>query len=90
MNTDEFYTLVRSMREAQKQYFKTRCRDTLIESKRLEAAADKEIKRYFEQQTAEVWDKRTGGIDEIVKVLNDILENLNDCRKAIEKITGVK
>ncbi|MBQ8692217.1 MAG: hypothetical protein IJ520_03640 [Synergistaceae bacterium] len=50
MNTDEFYTLVRSMREAQKQYFKTRCRDTLIESKRLEAAADKEIKRYFDEE----------------------------------------
>ena len=57
MNTDEFYTLVRSMREAQRLYFKTRGRDVLIESKRLEAEADKEIQRYFEQQTAEAWDK---------------------------------
>ena len=50
MNANEFYTLVRSMREAQRLYFKTRSRDVLIESKRLEAAADKEIKRYFEQE----------------------------------------
>ena len=50
MNANEFYTLVRSMREAQRQYFKTRSRDTLIESKRLEAAADKEIKRYFDEE----------------------------------------
>ena len=47
---NEFYTLVRSMREAQRQYFKTRSRDTLIESKRLEAAADKEIQRYFDDE----------------------------------------
>ena len=50
MNTDEFYTLVRSMREAQKLYFKTRSRDVLIESKRLETAIDKEIKRYFDEE----------------------------------------
>ncbi len=39
----EFAILVRNMRNKQKEYFKTRARDTLIDSKKLEAAVDKRV-----------------------------------------------
>lgn len=40
----QFFDLVRSMREAQKTYFRTRATSALNESKRLEKAVDDEIK----------------------------------------------
>lgn len=39
----DFAMLVKNMRNKQKEYFKTRAKDTLIESKQLEAAVDKRI-----------------------------------------------
>jgi hypothetical protein len=43
MNIIEFVETVRKMRSAQKNYFKTRNRDFLIESKQLETAIDKAL-----------------------------------------------
>ena len=40
----QFFDLVRSMREAQKTYFRTRATSALNESRRLEKAVDDEIK----------------------------------------------
>jgi hypothetical protein len=50
----EFIELVREMRNAQKEYFKTRSRDLLSKSKQLEKQVDDEIKRAKEgaSQTA--------------------------------------
>lgn len=45
MNAIDFIDLVARMRAAQRQYFKTRERADLIESKRLEAEVDKVIVR---------------------------------------------
>lgn len=45
MNPKEFYDKVVAMREAQKEYFRTRYPDSLKKSKALEAEIDKEIKR---------------------------------------------
>ena len=36
----EFYSLVKEMREAQKEYFRTRSKDSLIKSKSLEKRVD--------------------------------------------------
>lgn len=54
MKAEEFYALVAKMRHAQKEYFKTRSRDWLTESKQLEKQVDDEIKRAKEgaSQTA--------------------------------------
>ena len=41
----EFMQLVREMRKAQKEYFKTRDRDSLAKSKQLEKRVDNEIKK---------------------------------------------
>ena len=41
----EFMQLVREMRKAQKEYFKTRDRDVLAKSKQLEKRVDDEIKK---------------------------------------------
>ena len=45
MNAREFYNTVKSMREAQKNYFKFRTKQFLEESKALERTIDAEIKR---------------------------------------------
>ena len=45
MNAKEFFNLVSRMREAQKEYFKTRSSLDLRESKKLEAEIDAEIER---------------------------------------------
>jgi len=45
MNAREFYNTVKSMREAQKNYFKFRTKQFLEESKALEKTIDAEIKR---------------------------------------------
>lgn len=54
MKPEEFYALVANMRNAQKEYFKTRSRDLLSKSKQLEKQVDDEIKRAKEgaSQTA--------------------------------------
>ena len=43
----DFILLVKSMREAQKQYFKTRNKDTLRQSISLEAEVDSYIQEYL-------------------------------------------
>jgi len=45
MNAKEFYDKVVLMRKAQKEYFATRSKDWLSESKRLEKEIDQEIDR---------------------------------------------
>lgn len=54
MKPEEFYLLVANMRNAQKEYFKTRSRDLLSKSMQLEKQVDEEIKRAKEgaSQTA--------------------------------------
>lgn len=54
MKAEEFYALVANMRNAQKEYFKTRSRDLLSKSMQLEKQVDDEIKRAKEgaSQTA--------------------------------------
>lgn len=54
MKPEEFYLLVANMRNAQKEYFRTRSRDLLSKSKQLEKQVDDEIKRAKEgaSQTA--------------------------------------
>lgn len=45
MSAKEFFILVKDMREAQKEYFRTRSRDALVRSKNLEKKVDEEIIR---------------------------------------------
>lgn len=45
MNAKDFFDLVSQMRNAQKNYFRTKAVDYLAESKRLEKAVDSEISR---------------------------------------------
>ena len=45
MNAREFFDLVSDMRQAQKDYFKTRDKEVLVKSKELEKRVDDEIKR---------------------------------------------
>ena len=45
MNAKEFFDTVAKMRHAQKQYFKARSAEWLIESKELEKKVDDEIRR---------------------------------------------
>lgn len=45
MNAKEFFNVVAKMRHAQKQYFKNRSTEWLIESKDLEKKIDAEISR---------------------------------------------
>ena len=45
MNSRTFFEKVALMREAQKDYFRTRSRDALRKSKALEAELDREIER---------------------------------------------
>lgn len=54
MKPEEFYLLVANMRNAQKEYFRTRSRDLLSKSMQLEKQVDDEIKRAKEgaSQTA--------------------------------------
>ena len=51
MNPKEFYELVKSMRKAQRDYFRTRDLEILKKSKHLESILDKEIKRVEEVTT---------------------------------------
>ena len=55
----EFLQLVREMRAAQKDYFKTRDKDVLAKSKQLEKRVDDEIKKEegFANNTQEQLDK---------------------------------
>lgn len=48
MNAKQFFDLVSEMRAAQKEYFRTRSKDVLGQSKGLEAKVDAEIKRVNE------------------------------------------
>lgn len=48
MNSYEFYNLVKTMREVQKQYFETRDNSTFRWARKLENEVDKEIKRVDE------------------------------------------
>lgn len=45
MNAREFFNKVVEMRNAQKEYFKTKDKDVLEEAKTLEAEIDREIRR---------------------------------------------
>lgn len=45
MPPTQFYDLVRRMRTAQREYFRTRSREILAQSKALEAQVDKELLR---------------------------------------------
>lgn len=45
MNARDFFDLVSDMRQAQKEYFKTRDKEVLVKSKELEKRVDDEIKR---------------------------------------------
>ena len=47
---DDFYELVKQMRETQKLYFKTRDANVLNESRRLEKEVDKAIKEHDEDK----------------------------------------
>lgn len=49
MTTTTFYSLVLSMRNAQKRYFKTRSRIALEDSKRLEKIVDEAVDHYFNE-----------------------------------------
>ena len=48
MNAKTFFTKVALMREAQKEYFKTRSTTALRNSKALETEIDKEIERVYD------------------------------------------
>lgn len=48
MNAREFFDKVSAMRQAQRDYFKTRDKEVLIKSKQLEKEVDDEIKRVTE------------------------------------------
>ena len=48
MTPKEFFSLVEKMREAQKEYFRSRLSSELSKSKRLEKEVDDEIKRVNE------------------------------------------
>lgn len=48
MTAKEFFNTVASMRDAQKEYFKTRSKEALVNSKMLESMVDKEISRVKE------------------------------------------
>ena len=45
-----FVALVRTMRDTQKKYYKTRDYNTLMESKRIEGDVDRMIKKFDESQ----------------------------------------
>ena len=48
MDSNEFYNLVRQMRNAQKEYFRTRDKRILTCSKELERRVDNAITEYYE------------------------------------------
>lgn len=48
MKAEEFYALVADMRNAQKEYFRSRSKDWLSRSKQLESKVDSEIKKRIE------------------------------------------
>lgn len=53
MTDQEFYNLVKQLRERQKAYFKTRDLKSLEESKRMERLLDEEIKKRDKQANTE-------------------------------------
>lgn len=64
MNARQFFEKVSLMREAQKEYFRTRSHDVLRKSKSLEAEIDAEIKRvrdlgYTERQQPNLFSPTT-------------------------------
>ena len=52
MNNLEFYNLVKEMRQAQKEYFRTRSKDILNRSKELERKVDAELQSINDNQTS--------------------------------------
>ena len=48
MNTNDFINTVAAMREAQRQYFRTRMPHFLNESKKLEKQVDAQIEKHYE------------------------------------------
>ena len=52
----ELLSLAVKMREAQKEYFKTRSHDALNDSKRLEREFDKAVDAYFNPPTPDLFD----------------------------------
>lgn len=50
MTEQQFYELVKEMREAQRAYFKTRDKSWLNKSKDLEKQVDQAIKEFFDNQ----------------------------------------
>lgn len=48
MNTNDFIYTVAAMREAQRQYFRTRMPHFLNESKKLEKQVDAQIEKHYE------------------------------------------
>lgn len=51
MNARQFFQLVHEMRTSQREYFRTRSKEALMESKRLEADVDAEIRRVYALQS---------------------------------------
>ena len=51
MTNEEFSALVRDMRTAQNEYFKTRSKDALNKSKRLERQVDEALHKHYNQDT---------------------------------------
>lgn len=52
MNTEKFIDTVKRMRDAQKEYFKTKNRKVMLHSMMLEGAVDKMIEEHEEWQRA--------------------------------------
>lgn len=58
MNTNDFINTVAEMREAQRQYFRTRMPHFLMESKKLEKEVDKAIEAHYEaRRNPELFEK---------------------------------
>lgn len=51
MNAKQFFNLVHEMRTSQREYFRIRSREALMESKRLESDVDAEIRRVCAMQS---------------------------------------
>lgn len=63
--TDDFFDLVEQMRDAQKEYFRTRSKDALEHSKQLERSVDAKIRAYKEKkkQADDPWGDRQQKLD---------------------------
>lgn len=59
MNDNDFTNTVAAMREAQRQYFRTRMPHFLMESKKLEKEVDKAIEKHYEaRRKPELFDNK--------------------------------